>query len=298
MNTDPDINFVVPDAPGAPYQHIIETIMNPLRACLPGSFVSTQSLPGTVNVHFFKGCTYRQRVDIYQGTSVFMPCSLADPCFRDCQTLHDYDYVCVSGPLSASLSLAHGVPTEKTLVTGFSKLDPFFQGFYNKRQQEDGKPVVLYAPTHAAVEPSSYPAFVPFLKLFPDDLSVIYSPHPVHKKNCLPALQELADADIVISDCSSIVYEAWALGKPVVFPAWLCSPAVLQTWPDSLVLRVYRNNIGYHASRFSHLIDLVYQAIHEGMKEEEKRFIDELLPPYLRGHSGETAAAALMKLAG
>jgi len=30
------------------------------------------------------------------------------------------------------------------------------------------------------------------------------------------------NADVVISDSSTMIYEAWALGKPVVFCDWPC----------------------------------------------------------------------------
>lgn len=298
MNTVKEINFVVPPGLGEPYQQIVETIMNPVRSCLPNSKSCKQSLPDHVNVHFFQGAAYRQRVDIHQGINVFIPCSLGDPCYRDCCSLQDYDFVCISGPLCLDILRAHGILPAKTMITGFTKLDPFFRDGTSKSDLDADKPVVLYAPTHAAAESSSYPAFVPFLDLFPSDLRLIYSPHPVHKKNFRPTLQELADADVVISDCGSIVYEAWALGKPVVFPSWLCRPAMLYQQPESLLARIYRSQIGYHACRFSHLIDLVYVAVQEGMQEREKDLIDKLLPLEFRGHSGAATAAALVKLAG
>jgi len=37
----------------------------------------------------------------------------------------------------------------------------------------------------------------------------------------MPTMQPLVDADVVIADAGSTIYEAWALGKPVIFPDWL-----------------------------------------------------------------------------
>ena len=39
---------------------------------------------------------------------------------------------------------------------------------------------------------------------------------------------ELLDCDVLITDVSSAMFEAWALGKPVIFPRWLMQDKVEQ----------------------------------------------------------------------
>jgi hypothetical protein len=45
-----------------------------------------------------------------------------------------------------------------------------------------------------------------------------------------------------------------------------------------------------------HMNKLIEIALQDGMKDEEKEFINGIFPEYLRGKSGETAAQALIEI--
>jgi hypothetical protein len=52
---------------------------------------------------------------------------------------------------------------------------------------------------------------------------------------------------VVISDFGTMVYEAWALGKPVIFPRWAMDvETLINRNPLSAESYIYRNRIGLH----------------------------------------------------
>jgi len=290
------INFIIPNSETSPYSRIIHALIDPIRLYLPDSIISRKAIPDGVNVHFFLEYGYRKRIDIFQGTSIFMSHGIADKGWRDGPAVKDFDYVCVSGPLWVQKMIDEGIEAGKILMIGYPKLDPLFQ---NKKisTETNSLKTILYAPTHHNSKPSSYPAFLKFLDYFPDEFRILSSPHPFHKSNKQPTLQELVEADVVISDSGSLLYEAWALDKPVVFPDWLVKTAVLEHWPQTFAALIYRDNIGYHANNFIHLVHLIYKALDDGMGEREGNFIDGIFPPALRGCSGRITAETLLKIA-
>lgn len=114
---------------------------------------------------------------------------------------------------------------------------------------------VLWAPTHdkwllRGEALSAYPALEAYLdhELIAGNknLSITRVPHPRNRENKQAVTQELVNADVVISDYSSVIYEAWALGKPVIFPRWLLGDKVFEKSPDSAEAHIYRESLGYH----------------------------------------------------
>ena len=104
---------------------------------------------------------------------------------------------------------------------------------------------------------------------------------------------------MVIADAGSTLYEAWALGKPVIFPDWLCKDDVLAHFeadPDNFEYRIYNEGIGYHAESMEHLIKLIDVALRDGMKQQEIDFMESIFPSDLRGNAGKLAAKALMEI--
>jgi hypothetical protein len=205
-----------------------------------------------------------------------------------------FDYVGVPGQLWHYKMNNEGVPISKIITIGYAKLDPIFQGLI--KENPGPRKRVLWAPTHSN-SPSSYPGFFKYLDNFPAELEVVYSPHPYNKSNQMPTLQELTDADVVISDSGSLVYEAWALGKPVVFPDWLVKDEVFRRYPYSFEEKIYKEKIGLHADNFEDLLKLIYEAFNKGIDPRTKEFIDGIFSPELRGKSGETTAKKLEALA-
>lgn len=294
------INFVVPVPPAylSLYQKVLASIIDPIRIHLPESIVSPSSISDAVNIHFFSEGTYFEKnVNQNSGINVYMSHGMGDKQLRDGPRVKRFDYICVSGPRWVEKMIKQGIPFEKVIMNGFPKLDPLFQGLIKKNGSHTKKTVV-YAPTHYASAPcTSYPAFKEFLDQFPKDLEILSCAHPYHRKENKPVLQELADADVVIADGSSVIYEALALGKPVVFPDWLVKDAILTHWSNSFTAQIYREKIGYHATNFEHMVTQIYEAIDKKLTDKDKTFIDGILPPQLRGSSGKATAETLKKLA-
>lgn len=272
------------------YKNVLKSFIDPILKYLPEGSISEKSIPDAINIHFFQEPVIRQRVQAEVGTSIFMSHGIADKHYRDGYLVKMFDFICVSGPLWVDKMLKEGIAADKILKVGYTKLDPIFQGVITRTPHD--KKRVLWAPTHAN-HVSSYPGFLPYLEKFPSELEVIASPHPFHKQNRLPTMQELVDADVVISDTGSLVYEAWAVGKPVIFLDWLIKDAVAGTFED----RIYKQKIGLHADNFDHLIRLVYRAIDEGVDARAIEFIDAIFAPGLRGTSGAVTATKLRELA-
>jgi hypothetical protein len=61
--------------------------------------------------------------------------------------------------------------------------------------------------------------------------------------------------------------------------------------------QVYDEQIGYHAVSPKWLVVKVGEAMQHGITKQEQAFIDDVLPPELRGHSGEAHADALRTIA-
>ncbi len=290
------INFIIPGSETSSYSRIIMSLINPIRNYLTNSLISDHALSNAVNIHFFLEKGYRRKINIFEGTSIFMSHGIADKGWRDGPAVRDFDYVCVSGPLWVEKMIREGLHPEKILMIGYPKLDPLFTSIKSSCDTIQTKSI-LYAPTHSNSKPSSYPAFEKYLNYFPADLQILDSPHPFHKRDKQPTLLELVEADAVISDSGSLVYEAWALGKPVVFPDWLVKEAVLKYWPQTFAAQIYKEKIGYHASTFLHLVHLVYKAFNEGIGEKEMVFMEGILPSSLRGCSGRISAETFAKIA-
>lgn len=249
-------------------------------------------------MHFFGvGDSYVKWVDIWRGTSVFMSHGIADKGLGDAPYVSAFDYVFVSGPLYVKKLIGQGIPADKIRVVGYPKLDAIFQGKFKESPREDKRKIVLYAPTHSRSIASSYPAFMEFIDKLPVNLRVMVSLHPHNKPGKQPTLQELVDADVIISDSGSLLYEAWALSKPVVFPDWLVKDAVQKHWSGTFAARIFTEGLGYHARDIQELVMLLDVALKQGVGPRERDFIDSILPPELKGNSAKEAANVLLEIA-
>ena len=274
------------------YKNTLDSLIDPIRKHLSESTVTPKNgIDGALNFCWFiRSQGYRP--------NVFMSHGIGDKNYMVGKKwpADRFDYICVTGPAFKDKLIKHGVSPDKIFVVGWPKLDPIFNGEY-KRTPSD-KIRVLYAPTHNAIQAvSSFPAFNEFLEKFPEEIEVINSPHPARKEDRMPTMQPLVDADVVIADAGSTIYESWALNKPVIFPDWLVREGVLTRFNGAFEAKVYQDNLGYHARDFNHLLELIPEAIEKGITDDVKEFTESICPAEFNGKSGKAIADILSKLA-
>ncbi len=161
----------------------------------------------------------------------------------------NYDYVTVSSTFCKRChSEGFGIADEKVVPTGIARTDVFFNGDYARRTRQglfarfpqlQGKKVVLFAPTFRGTvkETAYYPMHMLDLEALcaalGDDYAVVVKHHPfVSERQPIPAAYahrivdcsddtELNDllfiTDVVITDYSSLIFEAALLKIPMLF---------------------------------------------------------------------------------
>ena len=259
------------------YKPVFDSHVDPILKHLPDARKVQEPVEGEVNVRFFHFMRNKH--------GVFMSHGIADKNWRTPDKLYGFSHVCVSGPGWRDRYIQWGLHPDRLLMVGYPKLDVLFPA-----PEGEG---VLWAPTHAGTHsyPSSYYGIEATLPHLSFDVKV--APHPRNRPVKATTLGELSDARVVIADCGSTVYEAWALGKPVVFPDWLVERKVMARWPGSYEAQIYDNRIGRHAKNEKELDRLVKEALDDGITKAEEQFIEKILPREFRGVSGKMAAEAL-----
>lgn len=167
---------------------------------------------------------------------------------------------------------------------------------------------VLWAPTHDVVDDnvrkdglenvtaSSYPGLnehVPHLEQA-FDFHVALHPRNKAVTDKTSTTDKLAKADVVISDFGTMVYEAWGLGIPVIFPRWLVKDRVIELTPGSAEAYIYTHRIGLHADSFEELCDMARKNVALG--DDVKAFMEQYLPEEYRGCAGQRVASLLSRL--
>jgi hypothetical protein len=160
---------------------------------------------------------------------------------------------------------------------------------------------VLWAPTHdfqkrgeEKLSTSSYPAFEQHLPELERDFDVAVSLHPRNRPQKTPTDVALVDADVVISDFGTLVYEAWALGKPVFFPRWLLGDRIQEYLPGSAEAHIFSSRLGYHPGSMAELLDALHAA--PVVEPAVQQFMSEYIDNYRSGSSGARIARVLEAL--
>lgn len=163
------------------------------------------------------------------------------------------------------------------------------------------RPKVLWAPTHDYARRgedndsnSSYPELLEFVPMFEKHFDFSMSLHPRNRTDKQPTHHSLLDCDYVISDFGTTVYEAWALGKPVIFPHWLIGDRIKQHLGKSAEAFIFHKRLGLHADSPQQVIDFVMGGA--GIDKRTTAFLDDWLEPAYAGRSGERVAALLQSL--
>ena len=280
------INFVRMTEPS--YNSIGDSFIEPVVKYLESFTISDRTLLGATNVHMTMQEDYIQKVGLL-GKNVLLPNGIADKGIRDYKDIFMFDRVIVSGPAWVSKLANQGMSRQKIFVGGYPKLDAV------TKVKRDDTNTVLWAPTHSLSAGSTYPLLQPLVESL--NHKVIISTHPYDRVCKVPTFDALTQARVVIADVGSTVYEAMALGVPVVFADWLMKDMILRLLPDSFEAALFNKNIGYHASneeQFINMVNEAYSAQNLGFKA--KKFIDGILPASLVGKSGKKIADYLTML--
>ncbi len=176
-----------------PYDKIIDRIIDPIIKFIPGATRQLEYLEGGVNVSFFH--------ETMPHKGVFMSHGIADKNWRDAPFIFDYEYICVSGPLWEQKMISQGIPKEKILVNGYTKLDALFEEKTAKKANSNGINL-LFAPTYSGFSKVAiHHNFLNELNL-PDDIKIIESIHPGNDRYSI-TYEQFKNTDVVISDCGS-----------------------------------------------------------------------------------------------
>jgi len=260
---------------------------------------------GAVNVTFF----------IYRRAPVMMYHGLADKNYltrRDPQRgfeINKYRTVCVPGDwlkrkllttrgveLSANQIKVVGWPridtllaaqrkylSERTLAEKLGKLSPF------------RKIKVLWAPTHNAESKAGVISSYPGILHYEDRLRTLFdydvSLHPNLRESKKPTFEKLIEADVVIADRGTLVYEAWSLGKPVIFPSWLIGEGNLYDDLGSAESHIFHERLGLHANSFDEMVDMIRQVTCPDARTLQ--FMESYLPRRTLGSSYKLIAEAV-----
>jgi len=292
---------------GSNYTRAIEALAMPIINYLPESSSGFVKVPVKgFNLRFFSSKRIMEQGKYPVGPNdIFMSHGIGDKDYWIAENIENYKFALVPGQAWKERLEAGGYKGE-IFVVGYTKLDPIFKGEYEK--EERNKPYVVWAPTHGYVHKhkgrSSYPQCLTLVREIPEEYETKLALHPTSKVNNKNGkkdvtMQELVDADVIIGDAGSTLYEAWAIGKPVIFPDWICKNDILAHFkPGNLEYEIYDKGIGYHAKNMKHMIKLIDIAMNNGMKDEEIEFMESVFPAKLRGNAGETAAEAIKYIVG
>lgn len=158
------------------------------------------------------------------------------------------------------------VAQEQIKKVGWLRLDPLIAESAHKDDEPHHRLRVLWAPTHNVkprsneksideIAPSSLPGFKVHVKQVAARYIFRVSLHPRNRSDRTPTGNQLVWSDVVISDFGTMVYEAWALGKPVIFPRWAIDIDTLITRnPLSAESYIYRNRIGLHPESLEEML--------------------------------------------
>ena len=195
---------------------------------------------------------------------------------------------------------------------GWLRLDPMIAETNRAANKPHRKLKVLWAPTHNTISssnselsPSSFPAFKKHLPWLYFKFKTEVSLHPRNRGTKTPTLEKLIACDAVISDFGTIVFESWALGKPVIFPRWCIDVRTLmERNPLSAEAYIYRNRIGLHPETPKEMHEMLQEIDRMRIQDPtyDSRgfgvagFIDHYIDPAVRGFDAHRTARELVAI--
>jgi len=291
------------------YKHVQSNLIAEISKHIPEGYYSE-----TVGKNVRREDTINLSLFIHQYSDVLMSHGAADKNYlfmRDDETgkrlLNDFLHVLVPGDwLKERLLKAKTITlTEEQIhVVGWPRIEYLLNLREESISEGDGicsKRRVLWAPTHnyrkrggEQKSTSSYPDFKRFTSVMKQKYDYEISLHPRNRFLKRPTGEQLVRADVVISDFGTLVYEAWALGIPVVFPRWILGNRIIKYNKGSAEAYIFENNIGLYADSIEELLEMTDTAV--GIGSEVQEFMSRYLPKRLDTCSGEVIAELLGKL--
>jgi hypothetical protein len=280
------INFVKPRSTEY-YSQIWDSFIEPIARFVDTFSISDSSRNDSLNVHLDNSHDYFEEVGVC-GKNVYIPHGIADKNLRDASMLQLFDFVVVSGVYWKNKLIYEGMDLKKIFVGGYPKMDLVAKNIRVASTE------ILWCPTHSNTPGSTYPGLLPTISTLKDKYKVVVSEHPYNRESKLPTFSELSTAKVVIADCGSTLYEAWALGIPVVFADWLVKDKITTVLAGSFEAKIYNEGIGYHANSEEEFVDMIEKAYNEYYLDYKvKEFIDGIFAPSLVGKSGKRIAEFL-----
>ena len=246
------------------------------------------------------GFFIRDRADI------FMSHGCADKNYREienCKYLHNFKLILVPGPWLKYKLISLGIHPSKIACVGWPKIDPLFLQlkYHARRRTNQDVKRILWAPTHTSgikechkKSISSNPGLKEHLELLNSikGLSIVTSEHPKNRNRKTPTLNKLVTCDYVIADSGSTIYEAWALGKPVIFPDWIVKESIIENVKGSAEEYIYNKKIGYHANNIDELIMFLKSEL--VIEKDVADFMEAYMPSKFNGLSGQAVSEVLV----
>ncbi len=329
------INFVW--LPGKTYAGVQEQIFSLIEECLPPkSVVHTvgDAVDGALSLSLFirQG---REELKLRTPADIVMAHGIADKRYffiresgTDRPLVNKYKYIFVPGAWHVN-RLVEGrfrrnpiyqiqLRDDQIRKVGWLRLDPLLAAQSNSVKVPSKKLRVLWAPTHNMVAakgknpetaestPSSFPRFHKHKWTMRRKYDYQISVHPRNRKSKVPTGNQLAWADVVVSDFGTMVFEAWALGKPVIFPRWCIDvETLIKRNPLSAEAYIYKNRIGLHPETPREMHQML-KTIRKSLVSENvldlrgngvARFVDHYIDPETRGSDAQRTADELVKIA-
>lgn len=292
---------------GEAYRYAIEALAKPIIKFLPEGETAFSNRPlKHYNIRFFNSTRIRQQGKPSVGPKdIFFSHGIGDKNYWVGNKIKDFKYAFVPGPAWEKRMRETGYKGE-IFISGYTKLDDAINCEIKKNNYD--KPYIVWAPTHgynySHKGRSSFPECNELINSLSKDYIKKIALHPTSKmhnrQKHIPTMQELIDADVVIADAGSTLYEAWILGKPVIFPDWICKKDILRHFSkdkNNFEYQIYSKGIGYHAKDIQDMNKMIEKALINGMKDNSKEFIEGIYPKQLRGKAGKTAADYIIKIA-
>jgi hypothetical protein len=190
---------------------------------------------------------------------------------------------------------------DQVITVGWPRLDVLRQTALERAAPDGTRKRILWAPTHDKVKrgkeqrsTSTYPDFERHMPALQAEFDAEASVHPRNREDKRPTVERLVESDYVVSDFGTLVYEAWALGKPVFFPRWILGDRVQQYLPGSAEAHILANRIGYHPDSFDEMMDMLRSG--PVVTPDVDDFMDDYLDNYRGGNSAGEVVRVLTQM--